>query len=125
MNIFGNEGLYLEVILALNTIENSNEFTPEAKLKAHNLKKSFLTYSTILTAFTYIRIFRIISPLSKYLQTKGMDLLKCQEMVSGAIIDLKQIQRDFNGVKEISKKFIHNISDKLEQSQIDDVEIEN
>lgn len=54
-----------------------------------------------------------------------MDLLKCQEMVSGAIIDLKQIQRDFDGVKEISKKFVDNMSDKLEQSQIDDVEIEN
>lgn len=124
-HIFGDEGLYLEVILALNTIENLNEFTPESKLKANNLKKSFLSYSTILTAFTYVRIFNIISPLSNYLQTKGMDLLKCQEMVSGAITDLKQIQRDFKGVKEISKKFIDIMSDKLEQSQIDDVEIEN
>jgi len=35
------------------------------------------------------------NPLSKYLQTKVMDLLKCQEMVSGAITDLQQIQRDF------------------------------
>ncbi|KAF0683518.1 Uncharacterized protein FWK35_00033894, partial [Aphis craccivora] len=82
-HIFGDEGLYLEVILALNTIENLNEFTSEA------------------------------NPLSKYLQTKGMDLLKCQEM------------RDFKGVKEISKKIIDIMSDKLEQSQIDDVEIEN
>jgi len=46
-------------------------------------------------------------------------------MVSGAITDLKQIQRDFRGVKEISKKFIDIMSDKLEQSQIDDVKIEN
>jgi hypothetical protein len=46
-------------------------------------------------------------------------------MVSGAIIDLKQIQRDFDGVKEIFKKFIDNMSNKLEQSKIDDVEIEN
>lgn len=55
-HIFGDEGLYLEVILALNTIENLNEFIPGAKLKAFNLKKSFLSYSTILTAFTYVRI---------------------------------------------------------------------
>ncbi|CAI6370621.1 unnamed protein product [Macrosiphum euphorbiae] len=55
-----------------------------------------------------------------------MDLLKYQEMVSGAITDLKQIQRDFNGIKEISKKFIDIMSEKLEQSQIaDEVEIEN
>ncbi|XP_025203834.1 uncharacterized protein LOC112600743 [Melanaphis sacchari] len=95
-HIFGDEGLYFEVILALNTIENLNEFTPEA------------------------------NPLSKYLQTKGMDLLKCQGMVSGAITNLKQIQRDFNGVKKISKKFIDIMSEKLEQSQIaDDVDIEN
>ncbi|XP_050065626.1 uncharacterized protein LOC126554614 [Aphis gossypii] len=116
-HIFGDEGLYFEVILALNTIENLNEFTPEVKIKANNLKKSFLSYSTILTAFTYVRIFNIISSLSKYLQTKSMDLLKCQEMVSGAITDLKQIQRDFKGVKEISKKCIDIMSDKLEQSQ--------
>lgn len=48
-----------------------------------------------------------------------MDLLKCQEMVSGVITDLKQIQRDFKGVKEISKKFIDIMSDKFEQSQIE------
>jgi len=69
------------VILALNSIQITNGFTPESRLKAITLKSSILEYSTILTAFIYIRNFNIVVPLSKYLQTKGMDLLKYQEMV--------------------------------------------
>lgn len=34
-HIFGDEVLHLKVIVALNTIENLTELTPEAKLKAN------------------------------------------------------------------------------------------
>ncbi|KAL4091486.1 hypothetical protein QTP88_026173 [Uroleucon formosanum] len=37
-HIFGSDGMYIDVILVLNSIENSNGFTPEARLKAKTLK---------------------------------------------------------------------------------------
>ncbi|KAL4121497.1 hypothetical protein QTP88_013997 [Uroleucon formosanum] len=122
-HIFGSDGMYIDVILVLNSIENSNGFTPEARLKAKTLKYSILDYSTILTAFIYIRIFNIVGPLSKYLQSKGMDLLKCQEMVCAAIKDLKLIQRDMSGVKVMAKRFIDTMSEKLESIETENIDI--
>lgn len=122
-HLFGSDGMYIDVILALNFIEISNGFTPEARIKAKTLKNSILDYSTILTAFIYIRIFNIVGPLSKYLQTKGMDLLKCQEMVFAAIKDLKNIQRDMGGVKLLAKRFIDIMSEKLESTELKDTDI--
>jgi len=122
-HIFGSDGMYIDVILVLNSIENSNGFTPEARLKAKTLKNSILDYSTILTAFIYIRIFNIVGPLSKYLQSKGMDLLKCQEMVCAAIKDLKLIQRDMSGVKVMAKRFIDTMSEKLESIETENIDI--
>ncbi|KAL4122585.1 hypothetical protein QTP88_014887 [Uroleucon formosanum] len=104
-HIFGSDGMYIDVILVLNSIENSNGFTPEARLKAKTLKNSILDYSTILTAFIYIRIFNIVGPLSKYLQSKGMDLLKFQEMVL------------------MAKRFIDTMSEKLESLETENIDI--
>ncbi|KAL4097418.1 hypothetical protein QTP88_022201 [Uroleucon formosanum] len=122
-HIFGSDGMYIDVILVLNSIENSNGFTSGARLKAKTFKNSILDYSTILTAFIYIRIFNIVGPLSKYLQSKGMDLLKCQEMVCAAIKDLKLIQRDMSGVKVMAKRFIDTMSEKLESIETENLDI--
>ncbi|CAI6352610.1 unnamed protein product [Macrosiphum euphorbiae] len=122
-HLFGSDGMYIDVILALNAIHISNGFTPEARLKPTTLKNSILEYSTILTAFIYIRIFNIVGPLSKYLQTKGMNLLKCQEMVFTAIQNLKSIQRDMDGVKVMAKKCIDTMLEKLELIETEDIDI--
>ncbi|KAL4091299.1 hypothetical protein QTP88_026006 [Uroleucon formosanum] len=114
-HIFGSDGMYIDVILVLNSIENSNGFTPEARLKTKTLKNSILDYSTILTAFIYIRIFNIVGPLSKYLQSK--------EMVCAAIKDLKLIQRDMSGVKVMAKRFIDTMSEKLESIETENIDI--
>lgn len=68
--------LFVEMILALDTIQTLDSFTPEVRVKAKILKGSFLEYQTILTAFIYVHIFEIVGPLSRYFQTKGIDLLK-------------------------------------------------
>lgn len=126
--IFGNmndpsKGLYLEVILALSDVINSDNFKPDIKVKADNMRTSLLKYSTILTAFIYIRIFSITGPLSKYLQTKEMDLLKSQELVDTALEKLIQIQRDMDGVKLSGDIFVQQIKSELNQFNLD-VEVE-
>lgn len=42
----------------------------------------------------FMKIFSIIGPLPKYLQTSGLDLLKCQQMVKGTLEQIKKVQRD-------------------------------
>uniref|UniRef100_A0A2S2NAF2 Uncharacterized protein n=1 Tax=Schizaphis graminum TaxID=13262 RepID=A0A2S2NAF2_SCHGA len=56
--------LFVEMILALDTIQTLDSFTPKVRVKAKTLKGSFLEYQTILTAFVYVYIFEmlILSP---------------------------------------------------------------
>lgn len=97
--IFGDDTLYVQLIISLNTIHNSSDFNPEIKAKTKNLKEVFMSYEIIFTALIYIRIFKIVGPLSRYLQTSGIDLINSQELVNKALYNLKQIQRGIKDVK--------------------------
>lgn len=50
-----------------------------------------MKYKTILVAYMYMNIFQIIEPLSRWLQTVKLYILKCQQMVTGAIEELLTI----------------------------------
>lgn len=104
--IFGEDNLYVQLIISLDTIQSSPDFNPEIKAKARNLKEAFMSYELILTALIYIKIFKIVGPLSRYLQTSGIDLIKFQELVNKALHNLKQIQRGMKDVKSEADKFI-------------------
>jgi hypothetical protein len=79
------------------------------------MRTTLLKYSTIVTAFIYIRIFSITAPLSKYLQTKEMDLLKSQELVDTALEKLIKIQR----VKLSGDVFVQQKNSELNQFNLD------
>jgi len=65
----------------------------------------------LLTAFTFTQIFYIISPLSKILQEKDLDLLGATESILKSIDYLKKLRNDdgfvkiTQKVKEFKKKF--------------------
>jgi len=123
--IFGDNGtLYIALIIALNTIELSESFNSDIKVKARNFKESLLQYKTILTAFIFINIFKILGPLSRYLQTKGMNLIKAQELVNCALTQLKQFQRHFGDVKLEADNFINYINEQFDKKHDMDVFIE-
>lgn len=115
--------MYVEVLVSLCDIEDTTKYSPDIRSKAKGLKESLLQYSTLLTAFLYLRIFKITTPLSKYLQTNGMDIHKSQQMVNGALEQLKLISRDDQELKTIVSKFIENTNRKLET--LEDTEDKN
>jgi len=113
--IFGDNGaLYIALIITLNTIKLSESFNSDIKVKARNFKESLLQYKTNLTAFIFINIFKILGPLSRYLQTKGMNLIKAQELVNCALTQLKQTQRHFGDVKLEADNFIKCINEQFD-----------
>jgi hypothetical protein len=119
-HIFVDQGnLFVEMILALDTIQTLDSFTPEVRVKAKILKGSFLEYQTILTAFVYVHIFEIVGPLSRYLQTKGIDLIKSQELVDGSLQQLKKFQRNMQSVKKRTDNFIEQLNSKFEGCNVD------
>lgn len=96
--------LYVEVLISIHTIEDSVQFNPDVRSKATHFKNPLLKYSTLLTAFLYMRIFEITTPLSKYLQTSGMDIQKAYVMVENTVNKLKSLRRDEAGLK-VCRKF--------------------
>lgn len=119
-NIFGSFNgskgpLYVDVLFALDTLEQSEEIKPDIRTKARSYKQSLLKYETLMTAFTYLRIFELTTPLSKYLQTSGLDLLKAHQFVISTLQKIEVIQRDICGVKAAVSKFIEWASVKIDE----------
>lgn len=114
-------GLYVELIASLLDIETTSNFSADIRVKARNLKEAFLKYETILLAQIFLRIFDITEPLSKYLQTKGLDILKSQQLVTSANSRLQNIQRNFDVIKIAADNFVHWVN---EQFSLKDLDIE-
>ena len=68
-------------------------------------KSSLLCYKTILTAQIFLRVFQHTSPLSKYFQTKGLDLLQAQRMTEKTIEKLNNISQEFQVVNKAAQNF--------------------
>ncbi len=65
-----------------------------------------MKYETVLTAQLFLRIFELTSPLSKYLQTREMDIITAQRLVEGTEEGLRKCARDFEGVKCAADEFV-------------------
>jgi len=74
--IFGSFGkpiqcIYIDVLRTLKTLEGQENLKTTMHVKARALLKVLMRYETVLTA----QIFEVTTPLSKYLQMNGIDIL--------------------------------------------------
>ena len=116
--IFGSfssetNGLFSEIVQVFKAASECENLTASSCLDAESLFKKLIDYKIILTAFTYLRILEKTSPLSKYLQTSGLDFVKAFNMVEATIKDIKKISRDFGAVVEKTNDFIKNANTSL------------
>jgi len=98
--------LFFELITSLKEICENTNIKPEARLKASGFMKGLCKYDTILTAQIYLRIFNKTTPLSKYLQGYGVNLVSAHQMVTQTLNDLKKIDRDFPSIKQAADNFL-------------------
>lgn len=99
--------LYVTIMTAFSIIDsNPLEFSSKARSTARNLMHSLLTYETIITAQLFSKIFQSTTPLSKYLQTKGMHFLCAQQMVDATRKTLEKESRNFDDVVQGTKIFV-------------------
>ena len=89
------------------------------RAKARGFFEGLLKYETVLTAQIYLRIFQETTPLSKYLQTVGMDILTAQGFVETVEDKLKKFNRDFESVKSAANVFVKWANDLLEKHECD------
>jgi len=76
--------------MALENMDNNTRLIADVRSRAQCYKESLSKYETLLTAHTYLRVFKLTTPLSKYLQTRGLDLLKGRQMVDVTISEIKR-----------------------------------
>ena len=67
-----------------------------------------------------LRVFECTTPLSKYLQTKNLDILKSHQMALSTIDQLKNISRDFDDVKQKSLTFVDFVNKKFDEKDAPD-----
>ncbi|KAJ8386345.1 hypothetical protein AAFF_G00174420 [Aldrovandia affinis] len=128
--VFGHFGkptnsLFLETVLTLAAIEQQANQKPTIRAKARGFKEGLLKYETVLTAQIFLRVFELTTPLSKYLQTKGMEILSAHRMVIATQDSLKKITRDFTTVKAAADTFVKWGNENLEEREGGaDIEVE-
>lgn len=81
-----------------------------------------MKYETVITSQIFLKIFTITGPLSRYMQTKGLDLLTCNAMVQTAVQQLRSIQRDMTCIQDATKKFILWANGELDLREHIDIE---
>lgn len=128
--VFGNfqrpdDSLFVEVVATLTGIMDLKTLPSNARNKARGYRDGLLRYETVLTAQLFLRLFRLTSPLSKYLQTEGMDILSAHRMVTTTQDAVKQIGRDFSTVKGAADTFVHWGNEQLEKVEGLDLEMED
>lgn len=116
-----DEALYGILVTTLKHISSSHSIKNDIKCNALSLMKHLLSYKTVITAQVYLRIFERTTPLSKYLQTNGMDILQAQRMVNTTIKDLETISRDFKEVKKAANNFLVWANNKFDELETDEV----
>ena len=119
-----SKGLFSDVVVMLSVIRDSASFNQTTRDQANDLVGKFLQFDTVLTAFLYNRIFSITSPLSEYLQTRGIDLLQAWRMVESSTNCLQRISRDFYTIHDRTVKFCNGVNRILSLQASEDQEIE-
>ena len=120
--VFGKYGqpsssLFVSLIITLERILDLDSVEGSTKQSVVSIKERLLKFKTVLSAHLFLRIFEITTPLSKYLQTKGLDILKSHQMVMKTISSLEKISRDFHDVKRKSTFFAQLENEHLDKTR--------
>ncbi|KAL4084608.1 hypothetical protein QTP88_027539 [Uroleucon formosanum] len=89
----------------LDEIYNTPNFTSDVRFKAKVYVDSFLKYETIILSQIFLQIFSSTTPLSLYLQTKGLDIFQANKMVKQTTNTLNEQSRNFENILEASNTF--------------------
>lgn len=118
---YGNpqDALYVDLLLTLESVLRDSTMKPTVRAKAKGFLDTLLKYELLLTAQTFLGVFHHTSPLSKYLQTQGIDILSAHRLVEGTQDSIKECLRDFEGVKCAADTFVQWANERLHEAECD------
>lgn len=103
------------MILALDAIAEEPTFQESARSDAKFLLEHFMKFETLLTAHVFLLIYKVTTPLSFYLQTKGLDMPQAWRMVGTVSKEIAAISRDFESVHQKAKEFCASVNLTLDE----------
>jgi hypothetical protein len=117
--------LYAYLVICLDEISNADgqQFNAKTRAEARALCDNLLKTETIFVAFVFLRVFKYTTPLSDYLQTRGLNYVQAWRLVSNAREELNHIVRDFSGVEAAVKNFVIRTNVQLKALDFDAGEI--
>ena len=116
-NVFGsyespNPERLATLLKALKLIESSKAFDPKATFEASALRQSWERFETILCAFVFLKIFQYSTPVSKYLQTSGLDVMTAYTMADNLSKTLTAVRDQFSEVHQKAAKFANDVAEQ-------------
>ena len=112
-NIFGTYDTpepvrFIVLLRTLPTIRSSKEFDSKVTYEASALYQNW-KFETILTAFFFKRIFQFTTPVSKYLQTQGLDVMTAYRMAPSLGTSQATIRETFCEMHKRDKEFAESL----------------
>lgn len=108
-----NTDIFLALLEFLYNIKTSKSFDPKVSFEASALLDNWTKLETILAAFTFLKVFEVLGPVSKYFQTKGADLMAALTMSKTATADIRNYRNSFEELKKKAIGFAKTINNKI------------
>ena len=90
------DGLIIEVIQSLHSIDADTDFVPETRGDAHGLLMNFLRKETIIIALAYTEILSFVDKVMATMQSRDSDYSSDTQLVQKLETQVKRAQRQFD-----------------------------
>ena len=67
----------------------------------------------------FLKVYKVTTPLSLYLQTKGLDMLQAWRMVEAVTMEITAISRDFESIHQKAKDFCALVNESLDDTDLE------
>ena len=108
------------LLVVLHYIATSEEFEPNVAYEANNLRNHWMNFKVLLVAIVYSRIFQVCTPVSKYLQTNGMDILAALKMVNKTTTMIESIRNEFEDIVKETTLFATSTNSLLDETDLEE-----
>ena len=117
------KGIFTTLAKVLLKVSSSDLFDSKTSSEAHSLLQNLTSYSNILTAHLFLKIFDYTGPASRYLQTRGLDYVSAWKSVESAkksltTIELEEVVRNAERFVEKAKEVFECHEDYEELSDM-------
>ena len=110
---YSNHG-FKHLVEALHFFGFNKDIDPKTATTARDLLSQWQKFETILTAFIFLKIFKITTPVSKYLQTKNLDYVSAWNQITKLIADTDDLSGKFADILKETQQFVEIIDNETE-----------